>query len=203
MRELAHQRGAFSSESGWNDDNAFGLSNKCLVYMSHLDKKRFRMFYCAVDLRAWQRLRAETYQLPTPIELCNEFCSEGILMWYVGHYPGIIDPRTDCVRYFFDKGEAFKAPFEAKWRQEKKKAERENAWSVWRFIKEVSAVDMKKTPGLQAADILAWAVNRDATIQAGKAKYLRHIMHQVIPASYVIWDEAKFRHHYRPLLYVR
>src|ERR1022692_320872 len=45
MRELAHQRDGFDSSSGWTDENAFGLSNKCLVYMSHLDKTRFRMFY--------------------------------------------------------------------------------------------------------------------------------------------------------------
>jgi hypothetical protein len=39
-------------------------SNKCLIYMSHLDKKRFRMFHYAVDLQAWRKLKAETYQLP-------------------------------------------------------------------------------------------------------------------------------------------
>ena len=201
MRELAHQRKAFASELGWNDDNAFGLSNKCLVYMSRLDKQRFRMFYCVVDLRAWHKLRAETYQLPSPVDLCNQFCPEGLLYWYVDQYPGIINFETDSVKYFFDGGEGFKTPFERKWKEEARKSKHTSV-SVWRLIKQVSAVDMRKVPGVQAADILAWAVNRDATIQEGKkAKYLRHIMHQVIPASYVVWDEAKFRKHFKPLLY--
>ena len=204
MRELAHQQRAFSAELGWNEENAFGLSNKCLMYMSQLDKKRFRMFYCSVDLQAWRKLKSETYQLPTPTELCNTFCSEFILMWYMHQHPtDVIDPRTDSVRYFFDNGEAFKSAFEKKWKDETRKAGRSKTWSLWRLVKEVSGVDMRKVPGVQAADILAWAVNRDATIDGGKGKFLRHIMHQVIPASYVVWDEANFRKHYKPLLYLR
>ena len=69
MREIAHQTKGFDRKLGWDDNSAFGLSNNCLVYMSHLDKKRFRLFYCAVDLIAWRKLRAETYQMPSPIDI--------------------------------------------------------------------------------------------------------------------------------------
>jgi len=69
MREIAHQTKGFDGKLGWDDNSAFGLSNNCLVYMSHLDKKRFRLFYCAVDLIAWRKLRAETYQMPSPIDI--------------------------------------------------------------------------------------------------------------------------------------
>jgi len=62
---------------------------------------------------------------------------------------------------------------------------------------------MKKVPGVQAADILAWAVNREQTKAAGKkGAMMRHIMSQVIPASSVTWDEAKIRKHFKPLLYL-
>jgi endo-1,4-beta-D-glucanase Y len=71
MRELAFQVEGFDKSLGWNDSNAFGLSNKCLMHMSYQDKKRFRIFYCAVDLKAWRKLKAETYQIPEPVELCN------------------------------------------------------------------------------------------------------------------------------------
>jgi len=59
MRELAHQHGGFDRKLGWNDENAFGLSNQCLIYMNSLDKKRFKVFYCAIDLKAWRKLQAK------------------------------------------------------------------------------------------------------------------------------------------------
>lgn len=75
MREVYRLEKAFDKQLGWTQDNAFSLVNKCLMYMSHLDKKRFRMFYCTVDLRAWQKLRAETYQMPDPIDMCNKYAA--------------------------------------------------------------------------------------------------------------------------------
>lgn len=203
MREIAHQIKGFDRKLGWTPEKAFGLSNQCLIYMSHLDKKRFRMFYCAVDLKAWRKLRAETYPLPSPIELCNQFCSEFVMMWYMHLYPDIVNLRTDTIKYFFDSGEPFKVPFEHKWNTEKKTAKAMGVWNVWQLIEQVSSVEMRKVPGVQAADILAWAVNREKTAAAGKnGTFLRHIMQQVIPASYVLWDEANMRKHFKPLLYL-
>ena len=49
MREVFRLEKGFDSKKGWDHEKAFGLVNKCLVYMSHLDKKRFRMFYCSVN----------------------------------------------------------------------------------------------------------------------------------------------------------
>jgi hypothetical protein len=69
MREIAHQRKGFDRKHGWNEQNAFGLVTSCLSYMSRLDKTRFRMFYCSVDLVAWRKLRAQTNALPSPPSL--------------------------------------------------------------------------------------------------------------------------------------
>jgi hypothetical protein len=33
-------------------------------------------------------------------------------------------------------------------------------------------------------------------------RHLRHVMQQVIPASYVVWDEAKMRKHFKPLIHL-
>ena len=88
----------FDRKLGWNNHNAFGLATECLAYMSRLDKKRFRMFYCAVDLKAWHKLRAETYHLPNPIDMCNEFCSEAVMPWYVSMYPEVIDLQSDTIK---------------------------------------------------------------------------------------------------------
>lgn len=76
-------------------------------------------------------------------------------------------------------------------------------WTVWNAIEEVAPVEMKKTAGIQAADIIAWARNRETFAKEGDvAKHLGHILRSVIPSSYVVWDEAKMRQHFKPLLYL-
>jgi hypothetical protein len=202
MRELAHQQDGFDSNLGWTNENAFGLSNKCLGYMSHLDKTRFRMFYSSVDLQAWRKLRAETYQLPSPIDLCTDTCAMGIFVWYIDKYPEVLNLHGDKLEMFFDRGEPFKGSFEKRWRAESQKYKQTKVWNSWQLISRISSVDMKAVPGLQAADILAWAVNRDASISKGKGKFFRHIMHHVIPASFAVWDEALLRRKHRPLLHL-
>lgn len=203
MREIAHQIQGFDRKLGWTPRNAYGLAGKCLSYMSHLDKKRFRMFYCAVDLKVWNKLKAETYPLPNPIDLCNDACVKGVMLWYVDKYPDVIDLQNDTLRLFFDKGEPFKQPLEDEWIRQTERSTERGVWSIWNLIEQVTPVDMRKVPGVQAADILAWSVNREQTKEAGKnGTFLRHIMQQTIPASYVVWDEAKFRKHFKPLLYL-
>jgi hypothetical protein len=203
MREIYRLIKAFDSNLGWNHTNAFGLVNQCLMYMSSLDKNRFRLFYCSVDLKAWRRLRAETYQIQEPVDLCNRFCSESVIGWYLNYYPDVVNPKADTLKYFFDKDEYFKSPFEDKWKAEKTRAEETGKWSAWQLIEEVAAVDMKKTPGVQAADIIAWGMNRETFAKEGDtAKYLGHVIRQVIPAFHIVWDEAKMREHFKPLLYL-
>ena len=203
MREVCHQTKGFDRRFGWNVDNAFGLANKCLIYMSNLDKQRFRMFYCSVDLKAWRNLRAQTYQIPGPVDLCNKFCAEAVLVWYANYYPGLIRPDIDRVKYFFDRHEYFEPAFKKQWNKERDLAEETGEWSVWQLIDEVGSLDMKTTPGIHAADIVAWGMNREKFAQEGQsAKYLGQIMRQVIPSFSVTWDEKKMKEHFRPLIYL-
>ncbi len=56
--------------------------------------------------------------------------------------------------------------------------------------------------GIQAADIIAWAVNRENTVRKGKtASYMADIIRTVIPSLFVVWDEAKMRQQFKPLIY--
>jgi hypothetical protein len=190
MREVFRLIDGFDKDKGWDHDKAFGVVDECLVYMSHLDKKRFCMFYCSVDLRAWDKLRAETYQMPDPVELCNQYCSETVLGWYLSRYRGVIDIHNDTVKYFFDKDEYFKEPFEAKAKRERELSEGRERWGIWNLIVQVSAVDMRNTPGIQAADIIAWGRNRETFTKPGDIGYgLAHILRQVVPSHSVVWDE--------------
>lgn len=206
MKEVYRLEKAFDKNLGWNHDNAFGLVNKCLMLMSHLPKDQFRVFYCSVHIAAWGKLRAETYQMPDPVELCNKFCSEFVLTWYGFVYKPtsfVMDPQSDSVRYFFDKNEYFFQPFYDKWELETNTSDATGRWSIWNAIDEVTPVEMRKTPGIQAADIIAWGRNRETFAKEGDiAKHLAHIMRQVTPTSYVIWDEAKLRQQFKPLIHL-
>ncbi len=206
MKEVYRLEKAFDKSLGWNHENAFGLVNKCLVLMSNLPKDKFRVFYCSVHLAAWYKLRAETYQMPTAVDICNEFCSEAVLTWYGFVYKPksfVMDPRSDSVRYFFDKNEYFFQPFYEKWKLETNNSDATGRWSIWNAIDEVAPVEMRKTPGIQAADIIAWGRNRETFAKDGDiASHLAHIMRQVTPTSYVIWDEAKLREQYKPLIHL-
>ena len=200
MREVFRLIKGFDSNLGWTHDLAFGLVNQCLMYMSNLDKVRFRMFYCSIDLNAWHKLRAEGYQMPEPVDMCNRYCSESVIGWYLFHYPDAKSPKTDTISYFFDRNEYFKVPFENKWNTEKNRADEAGVWSPWQLVQEVASVDMKKAPGIQAADIIAWGMNRETFTQEGDmARYLGHILRQVIPAFHVVWDEPKMKQHFTPV----
>ena len=203
MREIFRLVKGFDASLGWDRKGAFELASQCWVYMSHLDKKRFRMFYCTVDLRAWRNLRSETYQMPEPTELCNQFCSEVVLGWYLKYYPDIINVRTDTVKYFFDQNEYFYQPFFDKWNRVRSMSKATGKWSLWDIVEDVAAVEMRKTPGIQAADMIAWGMNRETFAREGDiAKHMGHIIRQVIPAFHIVWDEAKLREQFNPLLYL-
>ncbi len=76
---------------------------------------------------------------------------------------------------------------------------RTGEWSVWQRIKEVATVDMKDVPGVQAADIIAWAVNRENVVEYGKkASRMAHVIRQIIPAWHIVWDEATMKKHFKP-----
>lgn len=201
MNELIRQIDGFDRRFGWTPESSWGLVWKCLDYMQRIDKKRFRMFYCAIDLAARRKLMAETYQIPDPIELCNEWCSEMVMKWYLGKYPDVIC-ASPSLYYFFDRGEPFYRAFKGKWNAEVEKLRPERGdWSIWNFVAQVSAVEMRKVPGVQAADILAWGVNREnsvPTVMPGTS--LPHIMRTVIPSGHIVWDEEKMRKTFRPLI---
>jgi hypothetical protein len=53
-----------------------------------------------------------------------------------------------------------------------------------------------KSLALQAADLLAWATNRilsKAPDEPAPGTHLEPIMKQIIPSSWILWDENRFR----------
>lgn len=200
MWELSHYEGKFERGKGWNPTTGFELVMKCLKYMNGLDKQRFRMFYCAVDLMAHRKLLKRTYKIPSPIELCNRYCSETVFSWYLAKHPGVVDPIRS-IQYYFDINEYFKGPFEEKWRSETKRSRREREWNPWCSIIGIETTQMRCIPGIQAADMIAWGTNREMTQAGGPYSDMAWMMRQLVPFYSKIFDEATMLEEFEPIIY--
>jgi hypothetical protein len=201
MKELCPLRDEFSVDRGWTREEAFGLVNQMLLFLQHYKKESLQMYYCTIDLEARRRLvKDEGFKIPLPVDLCNEFCSETVLK---AHFKKAWDKDPDTqtaeeMAFVFDAGEKFYGPFRKKWEAEVKKFRRDGGFNPWNVITSVTTTtNMKKLPGLQAADILAWAVNREHTVQEGSpGKYHAHFLRQVVSQYYIDFDEMKLRQKY-------
>ena len=85
------------------------------------------------------------------------------------------------------------------WLTELIQYEETGQFNPWVLIEHVSSVDMKKVPGVQAADMLAWSVNREKVEQKTRPGQLYgQIMRQVIPSSSMTFDEERLRKVHEP-----
>jgi len=195
MVEAVPLRGEFASEKGWDDDKVFGLVYSLLSYLTTLPKHQYCHITCTVEMAAYRRLQAESYQLDSPADLCVSTCTVGLFDWYLHSYHGL-DLEA---HYYFDVGEPFEPIL--KWEQELEISERTGDYSFWTHVKHIGPAKMRSTPGLQVADMLAWATNRNLSERAQRYRDLVIALRSLIPSKWVIWDEKLLRKKFRPLIY--
>lgn len=197
MVEAVHLRDEFDRVKGWDDDKVFQLINALLSYITQLDKSKYCQFSCTVDMNAYRKLLGEGYQMDSPTDICNKFCVETVMQWYLLEYKGL------CLEahYYFDQGEPFEPLFKAKWERETELDKLTgNYTTIWSHIKHVGTSPMRSTVGLQVADMLAWGRNREET-KANRYQHLALALTRLAPSKWVVFDEALLRRKYRPLLY--
>jgi hypothetical protein len=193
MREANSLEGEFCPRNGWNAKKVDSLITDLLLYLQTVDKERFRMAACTVDLTAREKLRYEGLPVPEAVEICNQWCPQTFLAWYFVKYPGIVS----TLHFFFDKGEPFEDSFRQTWKRETAKVLVPGANDMtWSLIQTIASTDAKCKPGLQAADLLAWATNRLTAGVGHTYKSLLTIMKSVIPWYHQFCDEAKMRELY-------
>jgi hypothetical protein len=205
MYQAVHLTKAFDPSKGWNDINTSGLVNWLLSYVTQFEQTfdSYSQFVCTIDMEAYRRLEAETYQMDSPVEICNSTCVEGVMKWYVNNYKSDLDFEAS---YHFDTGEAFEPAFKAKWERELKRDQEIEQYGIWSHIKSVGTVPMVEAPGIQIADMLAWGINRQKNpVQSTPIpKEYEHIalaMTRLAPSFEKFWDEEELRKRYRPLIY--
>jgi hypothetical protein len=98
-----------------------------------------------LDLKAHRRLFSE-YVLPKPGRICAEFCINTLL------------EQADSISCFFDRKEEFLKEVNPLW-----EADGVPDWPQLANVKELAPVRQVDFPGIQAADLLAWHVNRNLT----------------------------------------
>lgn len=157
------------------------------MYLQHVDKERFRMFWCTVDLEAYRSLKSEGLNLADPLDILIDL-PRNVLNWFFAQWPGLIHSAHFC----FDQGEPFKDPFEQRWQKEKSFSLNGTDY-FWSLLKTITTADMRDRPGLQAADLLAWAVNRSRLPRDASFKLAQMIMATIIPSAHIVWDEKKLR----------
>lgn len=182
MRELRrHHDGVFSNQAGWTDEKRGNLVFHLLRYLQTIPKTRCQIFGCTLDLDDYRRLKAQGSLIATPIQVCNHFCPQIALAWYVQKFPGIVTE----LHYLFDQDEPFLHHFYRKWMKARgNRLDITGNKEAWSMIKTVAPGDAHQAPGLQAADMIAWATNRKFCADEGDfMKHLHHIALQVIPST--------------------
>jgi len=202
MKEAMQRRrgGPFSHVKGWNQANAWTLVFKLVKFMAEFDKTELINFSCVVDMNAWRRLTAEGLSVPSEVDICNYYCirpavvatGQSVLM---AKQSDIVDVTyDDLIHFVFDRGEPFYEKFRAEWNAGMDEFERTGKYSMWRLVDSITEGNMKTTPGIQAADILAWSLNRENTAPEGHyGTGLADIMRRITAGTYMNADEAMMR----------
>jgi len=197
MIEAVHLRGEFDRAKGWNDNVVFELVNALLSYLTTLSPEKYCQFICTVDMNAYRMLEKETYQMAPPVDLCNASCTERIMWWYLTAYKGLDFEAA----YYFDQGEPFEAAFRKKWGREIDKDMRRGKHGLWSHITHIGPALLRQETGLQIADMIAWARNREETKPDKRYEHLALALTRLAPTVKVIWDEEQLRKYFRPLIH--
>lgn len=178
----------FSYLHGWNQENAWTLVFKLAKFMSEFKNTELLNFSCVVDMNDWRKIHDEEgIDIPTEITLCNAYVPRQAVLTAVrsllkAHEGKQQIPLTadDMIHIVFDRNEPFFGPFKDEWNAKKDEANRTGIASPWILVDSVTEGTMQTTPGIQAADILAWGLNRENTAPEGHygtglAEILRNI----------------------------
>ena len=148
MKEAMSLKGAFEGWSKAQRDHLFhGLQTLLMMYA---DERRFSVFTCTIDLQAHTRHRSMNPVRPEHI--CADQVFRCVLRWY----RDLPEPILAPMELFFDRNEKFKGRLYREWNNQRNR-KREPFWGM---IRSIAESDMRMTPALQGADMVAWARNR-------------------------------------------
>jgi hypothetical protein len=105
---------------------------------------------CSVIMTDYREAKLRAASLKPAELLCVDFCLGGLSI------PGADQGKDDVIIVQFDRGEPFRRYMYGVWQDGRKGQVR--GWP--QQVKDIQTADSGMTPGLQAADLFAWALNR-------------------------------------------
>lgn len=203
MKETMQRRPdtSFSHLKGWTQETAWTLVFKLTKFMSEFKNTELLNFSCVVAMDDWRKVQADGVDIPSEITLCNVYVSREAMLTATRsllkanegkqHIPLAPDA---LIHFVFDRNEPFFAPFKADWNAGKDEANRSGVFSPWLLIDSVGEDTMETTPGIQAADTLAWGLNRENAAPHGHyGTGLANILRNITAGTYMYVDEGVLR----------
>lgn len=182
MRELFQKgKGPFQ---GWDHERKRKFVLTLLQSLSFKDRIKLICTSLTVDLAAYRSLAVRPDVKPSEA-VCVDFC-----MTQLFAHPHFGEARTDVV---FDGNENFQRYLNQTWSRKKS-----NPDSLLSSIRLVPPPEMRKTPPMQAADLLAWAANRYYRAEEDDTTTWRHLMAMSIvalPRYHTVYREAELINH--------
>ena len=197
----------FSRALGWERKHVWELVGKLLVFLGQLERGRITMHSCVIDMNAWRELTASGCNIPSPVDLCNRYVSGLIVALFAKQILAQATAETmwiaqdDLLNFTFDRNEDFYLPFRNFVNSEKEKAEKIGDSPIWKLVDGVGEGEMRTTPGIQAADVLAWASNRENTVAEGAdGKHIAYLLHEIVVSYRKVYDRQTLLKEFCPQL---
>jgi hypothetical protein len=189
MSQMIHGKDPFECVNGWTKDRVVSLASDAVELLKNRDS--VHAFSCRVNLSARLRIIAEGHLVYEPERLCAEMCNALSLKWNLA--------KLERVYIFFDRGERFMKPFKDKWLAERTPPctiATDPTKRVWDLIANIIDDDMELTPGLQAADMMAWGTTRDLAEKLGELYDLDEYISNLNVEHHAVIGEALLREKY-------
>lgn len=165
MNEAMSLDGEFRLCHGWDKYRRASLIRRLIGFLSENRwKGAIKPFSCTVDLDGHDRARREKYPVKRPHRLATFACVTQIFSGYaelVGKSRAAVH-HVEKIDYLFDQNEGFLRhlhDLQDRYRGRQLRQPRPEDL-FWSLLNRVAPVPMRQHPGVQAADMLAWSINR-------------------------------------------
>jgi hypothetical protein len=159
MSDLMAGRGEFECRRGWTDEKRARFIGDLLNVFGYLRTTRLRAYSCTIVLDDYRRLKAEIPKLRKPEDICVNFCVGGLQF----AAEELVEPEP--IQLYFDRNERFINSLHQVWSKGRR---RPRSWP--RQVRSIATTDSNCYP-IQAADFLAWIVNRHHLKEGNEPHY--------------------------------
>ncbi len=192
MKELRSRNGAYAD---FTEERRNRLVWDAVDYLQSQPKKAFCATVCCINETALHDLVAQGCTIREPPRISTDWSVDRSFAWYYDTLPDALEPAY----VNFDKGEKFMHDFRQRWLKDRKPRRGVFTNTFWGLIVDVTAKDMRITPALQAADLLAWSESRRrASTEDRRFRHLAKIIEGVIPSWRAVLDREALERLFAP-----